>query len=328
VKILVLGGTRFVGRHIVEAALAHGHAVTIMHRGKSGAELFPTSEHLIADRDEDLAVLADRQFDATIDVSAYFPRQVRSIAAALGERAGHYVYVSTVSVYDKPLGRGYDESSPLLEAAGEDVDEITNDTYGPLKVTCEQVAQELFGDNLTIIRPTYVIGPWDYTRRFTSWVERIAAGGEVLAPGAPDDPTQMIDARDMGDWIIALVESHTLGTFHAVSPSASYTFGELLNDVVVAVGPPGTTLTWVDSAWLLAQGVGYDEFPLWSGDDPAIDVMTADPAAAIATGLRARTIRQSSAEISAHVSANPPSEPSTRLSDEREAALLASWHAR
>ena len=325
-KILVIGGTRFVGRHIVEAALAHGHAVTILHRGKSGADLFPTSEHLIADRDGDLGLLADRKFDATIDVSAYFPHQVRSLAAALGDRAGHYVYVSTVSVYDKPLTRGYDESSPQLAPASEDVDEITNDTYGPLKVTCEQVATELFGDDLTIIRPTYVIGPWDYTRRFTSWVERIAAGGEVLAPGGPNDPTQMIDARDMGDWIIGLIESHTRGVFHAVSPSSTYTFGELLSDVVVAVGPPGTTLTWVDTDWLLAQGVGYDEFPLWAGDDPAIDVMTADPAAANATGLTARSIRQSSAQIWAHVSSNPPSEPSTRLSDEREATLLAAWH--
>ncbi len=326
-KILVIGGTRFVGRHIVEAALAHGHAVTILHRGKSGAELFPTSEHLIADRDEDLSILAGRQFDATIDVSAYFPRQVRSLAAALGKGAGHYVYVSTVSVYDKPLARRYDESSPLLAPAAEDVDEITNDTYGPLKVTCEQVASELYGEELTIVRPTYVIGPWDYTRRFTSWVERIAAGGEVLAPGAASDPTQMIDARDIGDWIMRLVESHTYGVFHAVSPSASYTFGEMLNDVMVAVGPPGTRLTWVDTAWLLAEGVGYDDFPLWAGDDPAIDVMTADPAAAIATGLTARTIRQSSAEILSHLASNPPEEPSTRLSDEREAALLVAWHS-
>ena len=148
----------------------------------------------------------------------------------------------------------------------------------------------------------------------------------MLAPGAPSDPTQMIDGRDMADWIIGLVESQTRGVFHAVSPSGTYTFGELLTDVVVAVGPPGTTLTWVDSAWLLAQGVDYEEFPLWAGDDPAIDVMTADPAAAIATGLRARTIRQSSAEILAHIAANPPVEPSTRLSDEREASLLQAWH--
>lgn len=326
-KILVIGGTKFVGRHIVEAALAHGHDVTILHRGLSGAELFPSSEHLIADRDEDLSLLEGRRFDATIDVSAYLPRQVRSMAAALGDRSGHYVYVSTVSVYDKPLGRGYDESSPLLPAAAEDVEEITNDTYGPLKVTCEQVATELFGDQLTIVRPTYVIGPWDYTRRFTSWVERIAAGGQVLAPGAPQDPTQMIDARDMADWIIGLVEAHTFGVFHAVSPSSNYTFGEMLNDVVVAAGPPGTSLTWVDTEWLLAQGVTYDDFPLWAGDDPAIDVMTADPAAAVSTGLRPRSIRQSSAEIVAHIAAHPPTDPTTRLSNERETDLLAAWEA-
>ena len=326
-RLLVLGGTRFVGRHIVEAALANGHAVTIVHRGRSGAELFGECQHVIADRDEDLSALRGREFDATIDVSAYFPRQVRSLAAALDGRGGNYFLVSTVSVYDTPYGRGYDESSPLFSPAGEDVTEITNETYGPLKVTCEQVAGELFGDRLTIIRPTYVIGPWDYTRRFTSWVERIAAGGEVLAPGSPDDPTQEIDARDMAAWIIGLVESSITGTFHAVGPSASYTFGELLDDVVATVGPAGTTLTWVDSTWLLGQGVDYAEFPLWSGDDPAIDVMTADPAAALATGLKLRSIRQSTAEIMAQITANPPSDPSPRLSDERESELLAAWHS-
>jgi 2'-hydroxyisoflavone reductase len=326
-KLLVLGGTRFVGRHIVEAALVRGHEVTIVHRGKSGAELFPDCEHVVADRDEDLSALSSRQFDATIDVSAYYPRQVRSLHAALGEGSGRYVLISTVSVYDKPLGRGYDESSPLLPAAAEDVTEITNDTYGPLKVTCEFVARELYGDNLTIVRPTYVIGPWDYTRRFTSWVERISAGGEVLAPGAPEDPTQVIDARDMAAWIVGLVEDDTAGTFHAVGPSSTYTFGELLGDIVAQIAPDGTTLTWVDSVWLLEQGADDAEFPLWSGDDPAIDVMTADPAAAIATGLTLRPNQQSVAEIHAHITANPPTEASPRLSDEREAELLAAWHA-
>ena len=325
-KLLVLGGTRFVGRHIVDAALARGHEVTTVHRGKSGADLFPECEHVIADRDGDLSALSGREFEATIDVSAYFPRQVRSLHAALGAGAGRYVLVSTVSVYDQPLARGYDESSPLFPAATEDVDQITNDTYGPLKVTCELVARELYGDNLTIIRPTYVIGPWDYTRRFTSWVERIAAGGEVLAPGAPEDPTQAIDGRDMATWIVGLVEAGTPGTFHAVGPSSTYTFGELLGDVVAAVAPAGTTLTWVDSAWLLEQGADYGEFPLWSGDDPAIDVMTADPAAALATGLKLRPIQQSVAEIHANITANPPTDPSPRLSDEREAELLAAWH--
>jgi 2'-hydroxyisoflavone reductase len=326
-RLLVLGGTRFVGRAIVDAALAKGHEVTILHRGKSGAELFPECEHIIADRDGDLSGLSGREFDATIDVSAYFPRQVRSLAAALGDRGGRYVLISTVSVYDQPLGRAYDEDSPLFPPASEDVSEITNETYGPLKVTCELVARELYEDRATIVRPTYVIGPWDYTRRFTSWVERIAVGGEVLAPGAASDPTQEIDARDMAAWIIGMVETDTAGTFHAVGPSATYTFGELLETVVDTVAPPGTTLTWVDSTWLLEQGVDYAEFPLWSGDDPAIDVMTADPAAALATGLRLRPMRQSVEEIHAHITANPPSDPSPRLSDQRESELLAAWHS-
>ena len=325
-KILMVGGTRFVGRHIVEAALHHGHDVTLVHR--TATELFPEAEHLLLDRDGDLSVLDERDFDATIDASAYFPRQVRALAAALGGRGGQYVLISSVSAYDIPAGPGYDESSPLLPPAADDVDSITNETYGPLKVSCELAATELFGAATTIVRPTYVIGPWDYTRRFTSWVERIAEGGEVLGPGSPGDPAQVIDGRDMGAWIVRLVENGVTGAFHAASPPPPYSFADLLGDIVVAVGPPGTTVTWVDQQWLLDQGEDEASFPLWAAGDPSMDVGAADPRAAALAGLQPRPVRQSVLEILEDLGEHPLAGERPGLSREREAELLAAWHAR
>ena len=203
-RILVVGGTRFIGRLFVEAALGRGHEVTLLHRGASGEDLFPQAEHRHADRDGDLGVLAGGRWDATVDLSAYFPRQVRSLAAALDGRGGHYTYVSSISAYADPTGPGTVEGSPLLEPAADDVDQITAESYGRLKVSCELAAAELFTDGLLVVRPTYVVGPYDSTGRFTWWVLRLADGGEVLAPGAPDLPIQVIDGRDLTAWMLDL----------------------------------------------------------------------------------------------------------------------------
>jgi len=328
-RILVVGGTRFVGRHVVEAALAAEHDVTLLHRGSGDDDLFPEAEHLHADRDVDLSLLARREFDATVDTSAYFPRQVRSLSAALDGRGGRYLVISSTSVYTQPDAHGFDESSHLVEPAGDHVTEITEESYGRLKVSVEIAARELHHDRATVVRPTYVIGPWDYTQRFTYWVERLAEGGEVLAPGNPDDPIQVIDGRDLGVWIVGLLEDDVAGTFHAVSPAPPYTFGLMLGDVAAAVAPEGTTLTWVDQQWLLDQGETGESLPLWGAGDPWIDANTADPAAAGATGLTPRSLRESAAQILEHVRANPwPSLAPGALTRERETELLASWHAR
>ena len=328
-RILVVGGTRFVGRHVVEAALAAEHDVTLLHRGRGDDDLFPEAEHLHADRDVDLSLLARREFDATVDTSAYFPRQVRSLSAALDGRGGRYLVISSTSVYAQPDAQGFDESSHLVEPAGDDVTEITEESYGRLKVSVEIAARELHHERATVVRPTYVIGPWDYTQRFTYWVERLAEGGEVLAPGNPDDPIQVIDGRDMGVWIVGLLEDDVTGTFHAVSPAPPYTFGLMLGDVAAAVAPEGTTLTWVDQQWLLDQGETGESLPLWGAGDPWIDANTADPSAARATGLAPRSLRDSAAQTLEHVRVNPwPSRAPGALTREREAELLASWHAR
>jgi 2'-hydroxyisoflavone reductase len=325
-KVLVVGGTRFVGRFIVAAALERGHEVTLLHR--TPTELFPTAEHLLADRDVDLGVLAGREFDATIDVSAYFPRQVRELADALGGRGGRYVVISSTSVYAEPAGPGFDETSPTVPAAGDDVEVITDSTYGPLKVAVERAARTSFGDRATVVRPTYVIGPWDYTRRFSWWVDRVARGGEVLAPGRPGDPIQLVDVRDLADFVVGLAERDVEGTWHAVGQAPPYSFADMLADVLAVVGTSGTELTWVDQDWLLAQGESDATIPLWGGGDPWISANAASPARARAAGLTSRSVRQSVVEIAEHLGRHPSVEAGPGLSPEREDRLLALWHER
>ncbi|MGI9005641.1 MAG: NAD-dependent epimerase/dehydratase family protein [Streptosporangiaceae bacterium] len=362
-RILIAGGTRFVGRHITQAALDAGHEVTLFHRGRSGAQLFPQATHLTGDRDGDvsaaagLGALAGSSWDATIDVCAYFPRQVRTLAQALGGRGGRYVYISSTSAYSTPAAsQSFSENASLAELADPLTEEITEETYGGLKVACERLAAELHGpDRVTIVRPTYVVGPYDRSYRFTWWIERIARGGEVLAPGAPDGPIQVIDARDMGRWIVALAgrPAQSRGpdgrgpdgreqqdgreqdgragpeVYHAVSPAPPYGFGDLLEAIAAEVAPPGTTLTWVSPEFLLERGEDAESLPLWPGGDPESDINTADPSAAYAAGLAPRPIRQTVAEIHAAEQAAPTPVPAgTGIGADREAELLAAWSAR
>ena len=292
-RILIIGGTVFVGRHIAEAAIAAGHDVSVFHRGRSGADLFPGATHLTGDRDSDLAALATGEWDATIDVCAYFPRQVEVLAGALGGRAGRYVLISSTSAYKTPVSSGFDEDAPLAELADPATEEISDETYGGLKVACERLAAELFGpDRTTVIRPTYVVGPHDYSYRFTWWVERIARGGTVLAPGPQDGPIQVIDARDMGHWIVSLAERAVAGTFHAVSPPPPFGFGEMLEAIAAVVAPAGTRLTWVDADFLIEFGESAESIPLWPGGDSESDINTADPSRAYAAGLAPRPLSQ------------------------------------
>ena len=290
-RILIIGGTRFVGRHLVAAAIARGHAVTILHRGVecSGA---PGAEHLHADRDGDLGVLDGRVWDATVDVCAYWPRQVVSLADALGERGGRHVLISTVSVYAEAPEPGLDEQAPLVAPLGLDGDApaIDEDTYGGLKVGCEHVAEQRHAGGLLIIRPTYIVGPYDPTARFPYWVDRLARGGTVLCPGSPDAPFQYIDARDLAAFTVGLLGAGDEGAIHVVNPPAPYSFAEMLEMVRAAVAPAGTRLEWVPSAWLAERGVTPSMLPLWTGSDDPEYVLALDPARALAAGLRARPL--------------------------------------
>ena len=321
-RILIIGGTRFVGRHITQAALAAGHEVSLVHRGQTGAGLFPEAEHLLADRNGDLGVLKGRVWDATIDVSAYRPRQVTQLAEALDGNGGQYVYISSVSVYAPPAVPGYGEDSPVLRfPEGPVPEEITAQTYGPLKVLCEDEAVARFGAGTLVIRPTYVIGPHDHSGRFTYWVQRIARGGEVLAPGRADAAVQTIDARDQAAFIVGAVEAGRSGVFHTVGPSMA--FREMLERIAAVVAPAGTRLTWVEPEFLLAAGQDDGTLPLWyAGNEDDAMVQTADPAAAVAAGLVLRPLEDTVRDL-----AGEP-EAVGFLTAAEEARLLARWAER
>ena len=317
-RVLIIGGTRFVGRHLVEAALAAGHDVTLVHR--SATTLFPTARHVLADRNGDLSALADGEWDATVDVCAYLPAQVHSLAAVLGDRGGHHVLVSTVSVYATPPGPDADEDSALLPAAGDEVHEVTDTTYGPLKVACESAAMATYGDRLAIVRPTYVVGPNDHTGRYPWWVRRMARGGEVLAPGAPDDPAQVVDVRDLADFQLGLVTGGIAGVFNAVRPTTPWS--ELL-EATAGAGPVGTRLTWVDAGWLTEQGVTGADLPLWS--EGVVDWESAmSPARAEAAGLRHRPLSETVRDTMAWAT-DDHLVGGVGLTAAREAELLARW---
>ena len=320
-RILVIGGTRFIGRHLVQAALDAGHEVTLVHRSATG--LFPSAQHVLADRNGDLSALEDSEWDATVDTCAYLPTQVRSLAAALGGRGGHHVLISSVSVYADPPGPGGDEDSALLPVADDDVDQVTETTYGPLKVACERAAAAAYGARLAIVRPTYVVGPDDYTGRYPWWIRRMARGGEVLAPGAPDDPSQVIDVRDLADFQLGLVTGQVPGAFNAVRPSLPWS--ELL-EATAQVAPAGTSLTWVDAPWLIEQGVTGQDLPLWS--EGTVEWASAmSPARAEAAGLRHRPLSEIVRDTAAWAT-DDRLVAGVGLTAAREEELLTRWHAR
>ena len=327
-RILFIGGTRFVGRAMAESAMARGHDITLLHRGKTTDPIFDDVEHLLADRDGDLGVLDGRSFDATVDVCAYLPRQVTHLASALGDRGGHHVYISTMSVYEEEQEVGFDESGPLVRLDDPTTEDVTNESYGGLKVLCEEAAVEAYGpDRVAIVRPTYVIGPHDYTGRFTWWVRRIAAGGPVLAPGPQDAPMQVIDARDQGDFTVKLAEDAATGPFNSIWPPLPFRFEGLLKETAKGVGPADTELVWVDGPWLKEQGETGMSLPLWT-EGAHEGAMAGDPAKAVAAGLSPRQISETVADTWAWIQeTNPPLADGWGITPEREAELLAAWRA-
>ncbi len=336
-KLLILGGTRFLGRHLAQRALAAGHEVTLLHRGRSAPGLFPQAEHRVADRDGDLAVLAQGRWDAAIDTSAYVPRQVRAVARALAGRVGQYQLVSSISVYATYACPGLAEDAPRQTLADPTVETVEAETYGGLKALCEQAAVAGFGQACLIARPGLLVGPHDPTGRFTWWVQRIARaadGSEVLAPGEPAAPVQFIDARDAAAWLLRQAEQGTRGVFNLTGPNVPTTFGAMLAAACATLAP-AARLTWIDEACLLAQGVApWTELPLWLPRDSA-GLHQVSIARALATGLQCRPVAQTLADTAAWAAAksattttgDAPPRSAVGMAPEREAALLAVWHA-
>ncbi len=324
--LLIIGGTRFVGRHLVEAALARGHTLTLFNRGQSNPDLFPQVEQLHGDRAVDLSPLKNRTWDAVIDTCGYIPRIVRKSAEALAYGTDRYVFISTVSVYAEGNPPGMDENSPLAKLSDESVEEVTGETYGGLKVLCEQAVQQVYAGRALIVRPGLIVGPHDPTDRFTYWPHRIAQGGEVLAPGNPDQPVQIIDARDLAEWIVRMVEDNRPGVYNAVGPVYRLSMQRLLEECV-AVCSPQTRLTWIDEAFLLEHGVEpWSEIPVWVPEKDAAFAMTSH-ARAVAAGLTFRVLADTIKDTLIWDAARPADHAwRAGLKREREVELLQTWH--
>jgi len=285
-RLLVLGGTKFLGRHTVEAALARGDEVTIFTRGQTNPDLFPEVEKLRGDRDGDLGALEGRTWDAVIDPSCFVPRIARQSAELLRDAVGRYVFVSTISVYDdfsKPL----DESSPLAELEDLDTEEVM-EHYGALKAACERVFDEVYGDRVTHVRAGLIVGPFDGTDRFTYWPRRLAEGGDVLAPGNPDAPVQFVDARDLAAFMLLLAERGPGGPVNATGPERRLTMGEFLERI-----RGDATLHWVDDQTVLDAGVDpWMELPIWIPGKEWAGLQQADISRALAAGLTFRPLEE------------------------------------
>jgi 2'-hydroxyisoflavone reductase len=329
-KILVIGGSVFVGRAIVAAALASGHEVTVFNRGKSSSVDATKVTWLRGDRDGDLAILSFGQWDAVIDTCAYFPRQVRTLLAALCGRIGHYTLISSVSAY-ADLGKpGVSEADVLSPPAGDDVDKVTMESYGPLKAACEQVAMNAEGIKSLIVRPGIIVGPYDPTDRFSYWVSRLADGGEVLAPGSPAVPFQVIDVRDLADWIVAAVERGLTGAFNTVGPREPLTFGDMLLDATHALLPTAR-LNWVSDEFLTARSTAHwGALPLYLPKTmkPFAGMFAINGSKAFGSGLTLRPLSETVADTQAWLMDRKPVAPlKVGLTRQVEAELLEAWTA-
>jgi 2'-hydroxyisoflavone reductase len=265
-KILIIGGTRFLGRHLVSSARARGHEVVLFNRGRSNPDLFPQVERITGDREKDAGLLSAHRWDAVIDTCGYFPRIVRLSAEALKNRVEHYVYISSISAYADFKKIGTNESDPVGTMEDETIEQITETSYGPLKALCEKAVQDVHGINSLIIRPGLIIGPHDPTDRFTYWPVRVARGGEVLAPDRPEAPTQVIDVRDLSDFIIELIQENVSGIFNATGPAHPLTVGAML-EACKQMSRSDATFRWASLEFLKGNKVQpWSDLPAWLPD--------------------------------------------------------------
>ena len=338
-RILILGGTGFIGPHQVDYALARGHQVTVFNRGRQGNPWAGKVEELIGDRNAgDLAALAGRTWDVCIDNPTSLPFWVRDAGKALAGKVAQYVFISTISVYaknDKPA----DESDTLEVYKGGDPLAVTpqgfaadvGGLYGPMKAASEAEAHRQFGAAVTILRPGLIVGPGDPTDRFTYWPARLARGGDVLAPGDGTDPVQIIDARDLAEWTIRLCEQRTFGDFNATGPARELTMRTMLDGIGKAV-KADARLVWVSEKFLDANQVSaWSDMPVWvPGHGDSAGFHRRDIRRALAAGLTFRPIGTTAADTLAWFKEQPADRQAklrAGLAADREAALLAKWKA-
>lgn len=330
-NLLILGGSQFVGWHIVDAAVRRGHDVTLFNRGKTNAGVWPGVTALRGDRDGGLDPLKGGRWDAVIDTCGYLPRVVAGSAAQLQGRVGRYVFISTESVYRDMLAIGLDEDAALCTLDDPAVETITGETYGGLKVLCERAVRDRYGVQALVIRPGLVVGPRDHTDRFTSWIRRAARPGEFLAAGPPERRIQFIDGRDLAAFVLARTEADDDGTYNASGPAESLTFGRLI-DTAVEVGGGVARPVWVDHAFLAASDTNELELPFWFPSDVDRTVpgeLEVSSRRAITRGLAFRPLAETVRDTLDWDRTRPPDfalRPT--LTPEREAELLARWRAR
>ncbi|HEV7860203.1 MAG TPA: SDR family oxidoreductase [Pyrinomonadaceae bacterium] len=340
-KILIIGGTVFLGRHLVEAALARAHEVTLFNRGQRHPELFPEVERLRGDRTGEMEALRGRRWDAVIDTCGYVPGVVRASAELLAGSVEHYTFISSISVYGDATGSVIDESTPvniltekqvrdaaLIKPAGPIIAANYGEMYGGLKALCERAAEEEMDGRVLNVRAGLIVGPHDYSDRFTYWPTRLSRGGEVLAPGQPLSLKQMIDVRDLSEWIVRMIEMRGTGTFNATGPDHELTMEGVLDECCRAIGSDAR-LTWVSDDFLLEAGVApWTEMPLWMPAKYSLPAFSrTNCEKAIAAGLTFRPLAQTARETLAWDTTRPAnSERLAGLQADKESQLLQLWH--
>ena len=339
-NILIIGGSEFLGRYLTEASLARRHAVTLFNRGKSNADLFPHVEKLRGDRNENLDALAGRRWDAVIDTCGYTSQAVRATAGLLSNAAQHYTFISSMSVYagfDTPR---QNESAPVHElAAGQAEDENDVATYGARKALAERAAEQAMPGRVLAVRAGLIVGPHDYMARFPYWVSRMARGGEVLAPAPPQRLVQLIDVRDLADWIVRMIERQQTGIFNATGPDYELTMEAMLT-ACRSISGSDARITWIDEGFLLERGVKpWSELPLWLPGEQGRNFFTMDCAKAFDTGLHIRTLEDTARDTldwirttgGARLDASRPlvaASGQTGLLPAQERELLEVWHVK
>ncbi len=346
-KFLILGGTLFLGRRIVEAAVARGHEVTLFNRGIHGRDLFPSLERIAGDRTLSLHPLEGRRWDAVVDTSGFTPSQVRASAEFLAGAVEHYTFISSIAAYADFQTIGIAESSPAAALSPEELSaaervevkgRVTSAAYGgwfgALKAMCEQAAEAALPGKTLIVRPGLIVGPHDPSGRFAYWVARVAKGGMVLAPGRPDRGIQLIDVGDLAEWIVGMVEAGGTGVYNATGPDGVSTMGRFLEECRRITGG-GAEFVWVGEDFLLDNGVTpWVELPLWISERPdgaKYGFLSIDSSKAIGSGLRFRPLDRTIFDTFEWLSAGPaiPRDDQNRsiMSAAREAELLRLWSA-
>ena len=339
-KLLILGGTRFVGRHLVDAALTRNHEVTLFNRGTHPAP-FPNVETIKGDRNHDLSKLEGRGWDAVIDTSGYLPRSIAASALVLSSAIDNYVFISSVSVYADLTQADIHETAALATLSSEQLEAanavdssgqisavIYGKMYGGLKALCERTAEEVLPNRVLIIRPGLIVGPYDYTDRFTYWASRVARGGEVLAPGRPSRQVQFIDARDLAEWIIKMIERKEAGVYNANGLHDSLTMETVL-EKCRTVSDSDATITWVSESFLLEEKVApWSELPLWVPEAPPPymkGLISINCDKAIAAGLTLRPLDETIADVLTWKQSNHEG-LKAGMDAAKEQLLLRKWH--